>query len=426
MNIFPIKNGAVKIFAVPLRRDTTAAAVSPELPACLFIAVLIAMLCNGELTHDVAWQLSIADAILSGARLYIDIVELNPPLWFWMAIPVQELSSLIGVSANILLFVAIGLSAALSIIATSRLLPGYSKSVIAKLLLYAAALLMIMPGADFGQREQLALIAAIPWAALISLRANQVPIKPFFPILIAVFCACGFALKHYFVFPLIGLEFWLALSLRRRWTPFRPENFALACMAGAYVAAIFVVAPNFLSDIVPIIRNAYWGYQVPWQLLFIGVPQVIWLASLLLLLWAWLSRGGGLSSFEKALMISAIGFGAAFFVQGKGWPYHAIAVTGCLSLSVVSYLLRCWNSLSPVRRMQIEIIAALPLLFGCANLSYSNQYAPYFERAVSGLSSDSSVFVMAVDPMLASGRRQPGEPRHDQRPDAQIARRQRA
>lgn len=401
MNIFPARRVVGPMFARPSFRDTIFTALLPEIFVCLSTAFLIAALCRKELTHDVAWQLSIANAILSGDHLYTGIVELNPPLWFWMAIPVQRLASLIGISANILLFIAIGSAAALALITTSRLLVVHSKSCKIKLLVYAAVLLTIMPGADFGQREHLALIAAIPWAALAALRIQQTPVKPLLAITVAVFCAFGFALKHYFVLPLMGLEIWVAFSLRWRWTAFRPENVTLLCMAILYVGALLVITPDFLSDIVPMIRSAYWGYEVPRRALFIGFPQTIWVASTPLLIWMSFSRGEGLSAFEKALAISALGFGVAFLVQGKGWPYQAIAVTGCLSLSIVSYLFRRWDSLSALRRMLIEFVAALPVLFGCANLSYANPYAPYFDESVSDLSLNARIFVMSVDPMLA-------------------------
>ena len=40
---------------------------------------------------DVAWQLWIARRMHAGANLYRDIIETNPPLWFWMALPVDRL-----------------------------------------------------------------------------------------------------------------------------------------------------------------------------------------------------------------------------------------------------------------------------------------------------------------------------------------------
>ena len=44
----------------------------------------------GTVDSDVAWQLWIAGRIHAGAHLYTDIVEVNPPLWFWMALPVDS------------------------------------------------------------------------------------------------------------------------------------------------------------------------------------------------------------------------------------------------------------------------------------------------------------------------------------------------
>ncbi len=43
----------------------------------------------GTVDPDVAWQLWIAHQVNHGGRLYRDMVEVNPPLWFWMALPVD-------------------------------------------------------------------------------------------------------------------------------------------------------------------------------------------------------------------------------------------------------------------------------------------------------------------------------------------------
>jgi hypothetical protein len=59
---------------------------------------------------DVAWQLWIGHQLRHGARLYIDIIETNPPLWFWMAMPVDWLADRLGTGANTVLVSAMGLA----------------------------------------------------------------------------------------------------------------------------------------------------------------------------------------------------------------------------------------------------------------------------------------------------------------------------
>src|SRR3546814_16942773 len=61
----------------------------PE-PALGFIALVTWLALHGlPFTHDVVWQFWIAQKLFDGAVLYRDIWEINPPLWFWSAVPIQ-------------------------------------------------------------------------------------------------------------------------------------------------------------------------------------------------------------------------------------------------------------------------------------------------------------------------------------------------
>ena len=46
--------------------------------------------------HDVAWYLVATDRFLDGARLYRDIIEVNPPLVFYLTVPPVAVARLTG------------------------------------------------------------------------------------------------------------------------------------------------------------------------------------------------------------------------------------------------------------------------------------------------------------------------------------------
>src|SRR5215469_7696746 len=64
-----------------------ALAARPLLPALVLVLVIAAIRSLGTVDSDVSWQLWIAHQLNGGARLYHDIIEANPPLWFWMGMP---------------------------------------------------------------------------------------------------------------------------------------------------------------------------------------------------------------------------------------------------------------------------------------------------------------------------------------------------
>ena len=111
---------------------------------------------------DVAWQLWIAHRIHAGANLYTDIIEVNPPLWFWMALPIDRLATLAHLRAETVLILTLGGAVALSLAATNRLLEHIPVRTRAMLLGYAALALTTMPWMHVGQREQIVLIGTLP------------------------------------------------------------------------------------------------------------------------------------------------------------------------------------------------------------------------------------------------------------------------
>ena len=83
--------------------------------ALALAALLTAFRLTGTVDSDVAWQLWIAGRIHAGAHLYRDIIEVNPPLWFWMASPVERAASILDLPIVSVLVVEVGLLVALAL-----------------------------------------------------------------------------------------------------------------------------------------------------------------------------------------------------------------------------------------------------------------------------------------------------------------------
>ncbi len=89
---------------------------------------------------------------------------------------------------------------------TARLLETRTAAERLAVLLLAFAVIVVLPAALRGQREQLALIASLPYAALMARQYAGRPVPPALAIVVAVIGAYGFALKHYFVLVPLLLE----------------------------------------------------------------------------------------------------------------------------------------------------------------------------------------------------------------------------
>src|SRR6185369_2684308 len=71
-------------------------------------AIMTVVRLGGTVDSDVAWQLWIARRLHAGAHLYRDIIEVNPPLWFWMALPIDRAADWLHVRIEAVLAVAMG------------------------------------------------------------------------------------------------------------------------------------------------------------------------------------------------------------------------------------------------------------------------------------------------------------------------------
>jgi len=374
-----------------------ALASSPLPVALAVLAVLVALRAQGSVDADVAWQLWIGRQLNHGAHLYRDIIEVNPPLWFWMAMPVDRLSALVHVRPDRLLILLVGCAAAVALLATDRLIRVPEPLQRAILLAYSALILVAMPWADFGQREHIALIGAVPYAALIAARRRGDRVSPGLAIMVGVGAALGFALKHYFLVVPLFLETWLLAGQRKKWRPFRPETVAIAAVGLAYAAALLIAARDYFTIVLPMLLLAY-GATGAKHVLDLFQPAVLTaLVTIAVLVASRRFLRSDASNLASALTVAAMGFAISYFVQAKGWTYHAVPMLGCSALALAACLS------SGAKPPRLALLAAPALL--CLPFTIAVQQAhrrPAFEddvaRAVQGMRAGDSVGFLSVDP----------------------------
>jgi hypothetical protein len=153
-------------------------------------------------------------------------------------------------------------------------------------------------------------------------------------VLVGAGAALGFALKHYFLLVPALLELWLLASQRRKWRPLRPETLAMVAVGALYGVAVLLWAADYLSSALPLILLTY-GLTGAQRAMDLFQPAVLTALGTLALLLAHprllRSEKTGLSA---ALAIAALGFAGAYFIQAKGWTYHAVPLAGCAAIAL--------------------------------------------------------------------------------------------
>jgi hypothetical protein len=380
------------------RGFVAALTAKPLATALGLLTLTVSIRAFGTVDSDVSWQLWIAHQLNGGVRLYRDIIETNPPLWFWMGMPVDWLARLIHLRSDHVLIAAIGGAAALSLCATDRLLPPIAGTRRTLLLAYAALALVALPWAQFGQREQLVLIGTLPYAALIAARRADRPVMVGLAILVGAGAALGFALKHYFLLVPILLELWLIVGRRRSWRPLRPETLAVGALGALYAIAFAIAGRDYFSVALPMILLAY-GVTGAERLIDLFQPAVLTaLATLALTLARPRAVTERNSDFATALLIAATGFAGAYFIQAKGWSYHAVPLAGCAAISLAAVLAQ--SSASRPIALAAPALLALPFWIAAQQALHISQTEQDVSEAVDGLNAGAVVGFVGSDPSL--------------------------
>src|ERR1700694_6056243 len=88
----------------------------------LVFAVAILLRQIVPLNTDVSWLLTIGERVLDGQRLYVDIVEINPPMAVFAYLPGIAVARALGVDPKNVTDALIMMLAASSLVATARVL----------------------------------------------------------------------------------------------------------------------------------------------------------------------------------------------------------------------------------------------------------------------------------------------------------------
>jgi hypothetical protein len=334
----------------------------PLAVALVLVVVAGALLWNAELVNDVAWQLWVARQLAHGITLYTDIIEVNPPLWFWAAIPVVDLAQLLGVSSYHVLIPSV---LALDVVALLLVRTLCRDLQSGRLIVLGFPVITLLAFLDvFGQREHLTLIAIVPYLALVARRADGLAASRTIAILCGILAAFGLALKPHFVLVPVALE--VLLLVRTRRLPFRPENIALAASLVAYALSVLLFARAYFVASLPMLM-IYQGDHRP--IAYLLSQPVATMTCLLLLSLALYGRPR--SSIAQAALIAGLAFLAAYFLQGKGWRYHGVPAMGCFALAILAEAERFrWKTLRLTARAGVAlamltiICLAVPLVQG--------------------------------------------------------------
>lgn len=292
-------------------------------PAAIFlIAILLP-----PLNHDVAAVLAFSRRWLAGERLYVDLIDVNPPLIFILNLVPAALARWTPLPpAQAMVLCLVGFAAITWRMSDALRRRDAEGPIEAAVLTACLPLLLVMAGSDFGQRDVLMGMATIPYCLLAARRIEGPPAPGRLAMGVVVVAALAFALKPYFLVVPLLVE---ALVLVRRGPARALRDPVPWLMAGIWAGYLLVVAigfPAYYRQVLPFAWAVYGDIHGPgpWGVL---VTDMMGAAGLLLLLALPLALRRWAGALVQAMAAAACGAFASAWMQHKGWPYHVMPVT---------------------------------------------------------------------------------------------------
>lgn len=399
---FPVAMGAVAVvvpaisfvamqtwvFSNQSKSDQTSL---PDLALAVAVALAVVAVFWGRLVnHDIAWYLFATRDWLAGAQLYVDIVEVNPPLAFYLTVPALGLADLLKIDDEQGHILAVALLLALGLFWSGRILLAAHEMPTWKRLafLLGTALAILIPTLNgLGQREQILVICFLPWALL---EASTRPVRQGQILAAALFAAIGMCLKPHFVALPLAVTVLNCFDTRS----FRPfltlSNMVFLAVGIAYVGYVWAVHPAYLLQTAPAAMWVYGAFGKPMPVVLSGVGRHLALFALLI---AVAHRSGSLTREVRLFAALAVGGFFSYMLQSTGFAYHKVpflAFTAIASFFLLLQASRTWAT-SIIAAVTILAIAGLGLMQGF----YRNRVLPEITEAIEDLGPINSLITLS-------------------------------
>ena len=311
--------------------------------AAVGLTVILALL--PEVGHDQMWHLMAAGRTIAGPMRGLDpygklYFESNPPLAIWFAALAVWLGRLMHLSVTAVFKGFVMTLGAMSGLVAARLLqslrPRMTRAQGWFLIFAWVVVFGAVPARDFGQRDHLLVALALPYLAAAALWVAGRPLSLWARVAIAASGALGLAFKPHQALVAIAVEV-LLLVLCRRVRIIEPLVFVAGALA--YAGAVRWLAPTYLREIVPLLRDTYWAFGGLsfGNLLTQAIELILLLGGTLLLYF--LRPAWRRSPLTLVLIIAGAAATCAYIMQGTGWYYQQLPGISFLSLALALELM---------------------------------------------------------------------------------------
>jgi len=344
-------------------------------PIFLWALLILALTIAGQLlqsrvhlNHDVSYFVHLSRWLLQGRTLGTDLLDGNLPMVWALFMPsaaLVQLNLLDEPSAVQLVFwVYFLISCALLIGVLSRLDcrdRAASAGWVAAFVLIAT----LGPGFSFGQREYACVLFGMPYlaAAVLRLQGGQ-SLRRSITVSIGVLAGIGFSLKPYFLAVPALVEMLLLARLGWRSLPVRVESLVFGLTVLVYVVTAGLLIQDYLKSTIELTLDTYWAYEtgnfpVLLERYILVVKPSLYGGLIALVTRTW-------SRQHTVILVAGLGYSVSYFVQWKGFVYHAYPVLVCsvifLGICLGQGLTRAWTRWRDRDVLRVALVSVVVLI----------------------------------------------------------------
>ena len=300
----------------------------------------------GGLTPDTSWLLDVCEQILAGKAIYVDIIELAPPVPLLLYMPAAILGHLVSVRSDFLVYVYAYTVVLGCLFLSSKILPerldgiGNTQLVF---ILPSALFLLLLSFDAFTQRELFAVTFLLPMISVVIRMMELGELADARLRIIAIAMAgLSFAIKPpLFALPGIAMIIVLVTNMRALRPAYSTGLVAAGALSGLITVISLLAFPAYFNEVLPLMKQLYVQNELPLKLL--QNKAIIGTLALLMVSVGMLVMQPKLRRIPTLLMlVLTVSYLVVFCVQRKFFNYHilpaAMFAFGSFSFLIAPYI----------------------------------------------------------------------------------------
>lgn len=333
-----------------------------QLGCAIFLMAIYALAWNLQdqlfINYDVSWLLLATKRLLAGGTYAHDFFETNPPLILYLYLPPVILNKLLTVNMVLIFRGYIFFIASLMLVlcwGLGRKIFSEQDTWLAYLFFLAMALVfLVLPCFEFGQRDHLLVVLALPYLLLVVCRLQGEKFNSGYAAGLGLLAGLGFAIKpHFLMLPLL-VEGYYAFYKKDKLAWLRPETLIIMLTIMIYVSSIFIFHPDYIYIVVPYsLRLYYRAVSQSWFALLLN--GTVAYCGLSVLSYFIENKESRYQTLNTVLLLALLGSLFSYFAQRTTFYYHLVPA---LSLAFLLLLMLFYSLLSGLSRRWPEIIFA--------------------------------------------------------------------